>query len=126
MQERLEYFLRQKLQSRRDRLAKEAVQLREQQGDEVRELRGGDMGEDRVGEGDNSGTRLSGEGGGFMDGQGHGQRFCDHKQGSTSHSHEGPSDHSGAGDTGQVRQAGHRGRRQAVSQMWREDRAARD
>ena len=36
MQERLEHFLRQKLQNRRDRLAREEVQRREQQRGEAR------------------------------------------------------------------------------------------
>ena len=63
MKERLEQFLRQKLQNRRDRLAREAVQQREQQGDEVREAMEGDMGEEGVGDGEegrDSGERVVG------------------------------------------------------------------
>ena len=51
MQERLEHFLRQKLKNRRERLAKQAAQLREQQGDDASEMRGGDSGEDGGGKG---------------------------------------------------------------------------
>ena len=67
MQERLEQFLRQKLQTRRDRLAKEAVQRREQPGDEVREPRGGDMGEEGVGEGDEGRDSVERVVGSWMD-----------------------------------------------------------
>ena len=67
MQERLEYFLRQKLQSRRDRLAKEAVQLREQQGDGVGEPKGRDIGDDGVGEGDEGRDSVERVVGSWMD-----------------------------------------------------------
>ena len=60
MQERLEHFLRQKLKNRRERLAKEATQLRGQKGDNASEMRGGDGGEEGGGEG-NGGRRVAGD-----------------------------------------------------------------
>jgi hypothetical protein len=52
MKERLEQFMRQKLKSRRERLAKEAAQLRKHRGGNASEVRGGVSGEGGGDEGD--------------------------------------------------------------------------
>ena len=52
MQERLEHFLRQKLENRRGRLAKEAEQRRELSGGHLSEVRGGARAEGGEDEGD--------------------------------------------------------------------------
>ena len=69
MQERLEYFLRQKLQNRRGRLAREEVQRREQQRGEAmaRGVMGGDLGEECEGEEDEERDSVDRVVGSWMD-----------------------------------------------------------
>ena len=67
MQERLEHFLRRKLQNRRDRLAKEEDQQMEEQKGEARGVMGGDLGNGCEGEEDEEGDLVDRVVGSWMD-----------------------------------------------------------